>query len=171
MSQRPIILHCAVNKAGKVWLHTCAPSADAARRLAHDRDPGYSLVQKLPRSVRKWTEDERWACLEKYYGLRLVTLSEPPFVIGVDFASNAFDQPPLPIPPTEDMRVAGIECDAWDRLSSAAVAAKGWPYTCRESADCVDQIFMAMMAARPRAPLMATGPDDTATSEQSEVAS
>ncbi|WP_313033533.1 hypothetical protein [Stenotrophomonas acidaminiphila] len=50
-------------------------------------------------------------------------------------------------PPTEDMRIAGFESEAWDALSDAAVEHGGWPYSCAESAECCAGIFKAMAAA------------------------
>lgn len=51
--------------------------------------------------------------------------------------------------PTEDMVIAGFESGAWDALSSAVLKRQGWPYSCRESAECVTGIFKAMLAAAP----------------------
>lgn len=50
---------------------------------------------------------------------------------------------------TERMRIAGFECEAFDRLGDLCVIKKGWPLTCKESADTVDAIYRAMYAARP----------------------
>ncbi|EKN4914804.1 hypothetical protein EFV91_11595 [Yersinia enterocolitica] len=55
--------------------------------------------------------------------------------------------------PTEDMVIAGFESGAWDALSSAVLKRQGWPYSCRESAECVTGIFKAMLAAAPEKPL------------------
>lgn len=55
--------------------------------------------------------------------------------------------------PTEDMVIAGFESEAWDALSSAVLQRQGWPYSCRESAECVTGIFKAMLAAAPEKPL------------------
>ncbi|ELI8238954.1 hypothetical protein RSG04_002287 [Yersinia enterocolitica] len=66
-----------------------------------------------------------------------------------------YDAPQLNSPeipegwPTEDMVIAGFESGAWDALSSAVVKRQGWPYSCRESAECVTGIFKAMLAAAP----------------------
>lgn len=51
--------------------------------------------------------------------------------------------------PTEHMVIAGFESDAFDALSLAALRHQGWPYSCRESAECVTGIFKAMLAAAP----------------------
>lgn len=51
--------------------------------------------------------------------------------------------------PTEDMVIAGFESGAWDALSSAVLKRQGWPYSCRESAECVTGIFRTMIAAAP----------------------
>ncbi|HDL6852838.1 TPA: hypothetical protein PXO06_001120 [Yersinia enterocolitica] len=51
--------------------------------------------------------------------------------------------------PTEHMVIAGFESDAFDALSLAALRHQGWPYSCRESAECVTGIFKAMIAAAP----------------------
>ncbi|EPD8597382.1 hypothetical protein ACSE7Y_001850 [Yersinia enterocolitica] len=51
--------------------------------------------------------------------------------------------------PAEDMVIAGFESGAWDALSSAVLKRQGWPYSCRESAECVTGIFKAMLAAAP----------------------
>jgi hypothetical protein len=54
---------------------------------------------------------------------------------------------------SDAMRIAGIESAAWDRLSSAAVRRGGWPYTCKQSAECVAEVYAAMRAAAaPAAP-------------------
>lgn len=49
--------------------------------------------------------------------------------------------------PTQSMIVAGFECDAWDKLSDAVLEKKGWPFTCRDAAECVTAIYKAMRAA------------------------
>lgn len=51
--------------------------------------------------------------------------------------------------PTEGMVIAGFESGAWDALSSAVLKHQGWPYSCRESAECVTGIFKAMLAVAP----------------------
>ncbi|ENB4712345.1 TPA: hypothetical protein ACJFUB_001240 [Yersinia enterocolitica] len=51
--------------------------------------------------------------------------------------------------PTEDMVIAGFESKAFDALIAAVVEHQGWPYSCRESAECVTGIFKAMLAAAP----------------------
>ena len=48
---------------------------------------------------------------------------------------------------TPAMRAAGIDSMAWDALSSAAARKQGWPYTCKESADCVEGVYRAMRRA------------------------
>lgn len=48
---------------------------------------------------------------------------------------------------TMEMRVAGFESVAWDELGDAVLAKKGWPYSCRQSAECVAGIYAAMLAA------------------------
>lgn len=53
----------------------------------------------------------------------------------------------VPREPTERMRVAGFESDAFDKLSDAVVEKRGWPYSCAESADCVAGIYAAMIVA------------------------
>ncbi len=50
----------------------------------------------------------------------------------------------LTSPPTESMQVAGFESAAWDALGDAAVEHGGWPYSCKQSADCCSSIFSAM---------------------------
>lgn len=55
----------------------------------------------------------------------------------------------VPVEPNTAMRVAGFESEAWDALSSAVLAKKGWPYSCRQSAECVSDIWRAMLAAAP----------------------
>lgn len=71
---------------------------------------------------------------------------QPPKLLGeaIDVAVahlTALDEP------TQNMIVAGFECDAWDKLGDAVMEAKGWPYSCRESAECVTAIYKAMRAA------------------------
>ena len=53
-----------------------------------------------------------------------------------------------PIEPTEAMLIAGIECDAWDALSTAAVKHGGWPYSCKQSSELVAAVYRAMIAAQ-----------------------
>ena len=49
---------------------------------------------------------------------------------------------------TDYMRCAGFESKAWDALGDAVIEFGGrWPYDCRESAACVEGIFLAMYAA------------------------
>lgn len=55
----------------------------------------------------------------------------------------------VPVEPNTEMQVAGFESEAWDALSSAVLAKKGWPYSCRQSAECVSAIWRAMLAAAP----------------------
>lgn len=57
--------------------------------------------------------------------------------------------PPAPIEPTLDMIIAGFECEAWDKLSTAANDKRGWPYSCKQSAECVRAIYLAMRAKEP----------------------
>ena len=49
--------------------------------------------------------------------------------------------------PTEDMTIAGFECDAMDALSSACVEKGGWPYSCKQSAELVNAVYKAMTEA------------------------
>ncbi|EPU8563197.1 hypothetical protein ACVZYT_000916 [Yersinia enterocolitica] len=51
--------------------------------------------------------------------------------------------------PTEDMVIAAFESKAFDALIAAVAEHQGWPYSCRESAECVTGIFKAMLAAAP----------------------
>lgn len=55
----------------------------------------------------------------------------------------------VPVEPTIQMQVAGFESEAWDALSDAVLAKKGWPYSCRQSAECVSAIWRAMLGAAP----------------------
>lgn len=50
--------------------------------------------------------------------------------------------------PTEEMVIAGFECEAWDKLATACVEKGGWPYTCKQSAEAVTEIYKAMRAAQ-----------------------
>lgn len=66
------------------------------------------------------------------------------------YTTPQFSSPEIPKDwPTEDMVIAGFESGAWDALSSAVLKRQGWPYSCRESAECVTGIFKAMLAAAP----------------------
>jgi hypothetical protein len=56
----------------------------------------------------------------------------------------------VPKPPTQKMVIHGFESDAMDALADAANEAKGWPYSCRESAELVTGIFNAMVAVTPK---------------------
>lgn len=56
----------------------------------------------------------------------------------------------VPIEPDTEMQIAGFECEAMDALSSATIKKKGWPYSCRQSAELVTAIFKAMCAAAPK---------------------
>ncbi|HEJ7812949.1 TPA: hypothetical protein SMI02_000602 [Serratia marcescens] len=55
----------------------------------------------------------------------------------------------VPVEPTENMIIHGFESDAFMALADAVNEKKGWPYGCRESAECVEGIFKAMLAAAP----------------------
>ncbi|AHM74535.1 hypothetical protein [Yersinia hibernica] len=55
----------------------------------------------------------------------------------------------VPIEPTEGMVIDGFESESWDALISAVLKRKGWPYSCRESAECVTGIYKAMLSAEP----------------------
>ncbi|UAN49953.1 hypothetical protein KGP26_19595 [Serratia sp. JSRIV002] len=57
----------------------------------------------------------------------------------------------VPVEPTEDMVIDGFESEAFNALADAVLDKKGWPYSCRESAECVKGIFQAMLAAAPKA--------------------
>lgn len=66
------------------------------------------------------------------------------------YATPQLNSPEIPEGwPTEDMVIAGFESEAWDALSSSVLKRQGWPYSCRESAECVTGIFKAMLAAAP----------------------
>ncbi|HIE4798997.1 TPA: DUF551 domain-containing protein [Serratia marcescens] len=54
-----------------------------------------------------------------------------------------------PIEPTEQMLIHGFESNAMDALADAVNEANSWPYSCRESAECVKGIYKAMLAAAP----------------------
>ncbi|MFA1238673.1 hypothetical protein ACCC84_10120 [Serratia odorifera] len=55
----------------------------------------------------------------------------------------------VPVEPTEKMVINGFESNAMGALSAAANEENGWPYGCRESAEFVKGIYMAMLAATP----------------------
>lgn len=57
----------------------------------------------------------------------------------------------VPVEPTENMVIDGFESEAFEALADAVQDEKGWPYSCRESAECVTGIFKAMLAAAPKA--------------------
>jgi hypothetical protein len=54
-----------------------------------------------------------------------------------------------PADPTTEMQIAGFESAAWDALITAVCARKGWPYSCRESAECVAALYKSMLDGRP----------------------
>lgn len=47
--------------------------------------------------------------------------------------------------PTQSMVIAGFESEAFDALVNA-VPGGAWPYTCKQSAECVTGIYRAMRA-------------------------
>lgn len=55
----------------------------------------------------------------------------------------------VPVEPTESMIIDGFESDAFMALADAVNEKNSWPYGCRESAECVEGIFKAMLAAAP----------------------
>ncbi|MEL5563602.1 hypothetical protein PTR02_23360 [Serratia nevei] len=55
----------------------------------------------------------------------------------------------VPVEPTENMIIDGFESDAFMALADAVNEKNSWPYGCRESAECVEGIFKAMLAAAP----------------------
>ncbi|WP_145567465.1 hypothetical protein [Yersinia aleksiciae] len=66
------------------------------------------------------------------------------------YATPQLNSPEIPEDwPTEGMVIAGFESGAWNALSSAVLKHQCWPYSCRESAECVTGIFKAMLAAAP----------------------
>ncbi len=69
------------------------------------------------------------------------------FIASVQPAATPQAQKPGAAEVTDAMRIAGIESAAWDRLSSAAVRKGGWPYTCKQAAECVAEVYAAMQAA------------------------
>ncbi|WP_447882293.1 hypothetical protein [Serratia fonticola] len=58
---------------------------------------------------------------------------------------------------TEKMVIHGFESEAFEALADAVLDKKGWPYSCRESAECVTGIFKAMVEVAPSP----GGPDDS----------
>lgn len=50
---------------------------------------------------------------------------------------------------TEKMVIHGFESEAFEALADAVQDEKGWPYSCRESAECVTGIFKAMVEVAP----------------------
>ncbi|ALX93316.1 hypothetical protein AV650_06970 [Serratia fonticola] len=50
---------------------------------------------------------------------------------------------------TEKMVIHGFESEAFEALADAVQDKKGWPYSCRESAECVTGIFKAMVEVAP----------------------
>lgn len=69
-----------------------------------------------------------------------------------EVSGSAHDWLMVPREPTSEMRCAGFECDAWDALGDAVMEKGGWPYSCRESAECVTAIYKAMLKAAPMLP-------------------
>ncbi|CFR14682.1 hypothetical protein [Yersinia frederiksenii] len=66
------------------------------------------------------------------------------------YTTPQFSSPEIPKDwPTEDMVIAAFESKAFDALIAAVAEHQGWPYSCRESAECVTGIFKAMLAAAP----------------------
>lgn len=59
---------------------------------------------------------------------------------------------PVAVEVTDEMRAAGFESEAWDNLMEAVCKQKWWPYSCRESAECVEGIYRAMLAAAKQEP-------------------
>ncbi len=57
----------------------------------------------------------------------------------------------VPVAPTDAMKCAGFESDAWDQLVDDLIDAHRWTYSCRQSADCVAGIYAAMISAAPAA--------------------
>ncbi|EMY0668508.1 hypothetical protein AAIC16_001554 [Serratia marcescens] len=55
----------------------------------------------------------------------------------------------VPVEPTENMIIDGFESDAFMALADAVNEKNGWPYGCKESAECVEGIFKAMLSAAP----------------------
>lgn len=55
----------------------------------------------------------------------------------------------VPEDPTEEMVIAGFECEAFDALCDAANAHRGWPYSCKQAAELVRAIYRAMIARAP----------------------
>ncbi|UAN49729.1 hypothetical protein KGP26_18385 [Serratia sp. JSRIV002] len=50
---------------------------------------------------------------------------------------------------TEKMVIHGFESEGFEALADAVQDKKGWPYSCRESAECVTGIFKAMVEVAP----------------------
>lgn len=63
----------------------------------------------------------------------------------------------VPVELTEKMVIHGFESEAFEALTDAVLDKKGWPYSCRESAECVTGIFKAMVEVAPSP----GGPDDS----------
>lgn len=70
--------------------------------------------------------------------------------------------------PDAAMQAAGFESPAWDALIDAVLLEKKWPYSCRQSAECVTGIFKAMLAASP--PVAPSNPPAQGTGDIRELA-
>ena len=70
-----------------------------------------------------------------------------PSRVSFNFASPAVKNPIETEEITQEMIIAGFECEAWDKLMDAVMERKGWPYSCRDSAECVTAIYRAMREA------------------------
>lgn len=56
----------------------------------------------------------------------------------------------VPVVPTIEMKAAGFESRAWDKLGDAVLKIGGWPYSCKQSSECVAGIYADMIQAAPR---------------------
>jgi hypothetical protein len=108
--------------------------------------------------VDSYTADQMRAYAKEYALLVLSEASLGACPAGTALSAPAADAASAPIAgagvlapsePTAEMQVAGFESPAWGALMDAVIAKKGWPYSCRDAAECVTAIYKAMISVRP----------------------
>lgn len=122
-----------------------AADNDYEFRVLYDAPPAPAVPEKCPEHVRSLMNihaddlfDDADA-QEIWNACRAAMLAQP--------VSSGYKL--VPVEPTENMIIDGFESDAFMALADAVNEKNGWPYGCKESAECVEGIFKAMLSAAP----------------------
>ncbi|MDP8656323.1 hypothetical protein QZQ41_17185 [Serratia marcescens] len=129
----------AYAKEGEKSLVTWSePMGDAVFPL-HTAPPAPAVPDALVNDIDSDDHPLLWSYNNGWNACRAAMLAQP---VSSDYKL-------VPVEPTESMIIDGFESDAFMALADAVNEKNSWPYGCRESAECVEGIFKAMLAAAP----------------------